>query len=414
MTTAPLEEATILVELFDADTGRKVDETSGKNYITPEGLSLARWSTRQTFTGGISLNNTDPTRAPSFSTLWLSDSSAPIDPSSSEGEGVIIGWASGSYSGPHIYRGSFNPSESQATPEFARWVFDWPSHAGVGTIRSVGWGQAAAINAGVDYPPAFPLVDDPQFPLSSTTPIPPSHQGFVDTDGLIYLPNSTAVGHKWDPYSVTQVSTWGPTPAQIGGLTSVTAATRDDTHMYVTGNASVVRKFPLPTGEGPVTAVDVTIPGAPPTLSGVTYDGSMLWVLDATNRKAIRVNKSTGAIEREIPVSSFTTTPSKLTYDPLRGTLLIGGSVEGANTTIYLEYDLDGNVQRRLAGSHFLTHSMIRLPDGRWFHYSAATSGTNRSYGIGLSYVGSRVLLPSAVTKSSLQTMKVTYIFNYV
>lgn len=45
------------------------------------------------------------------------------------------------YSGTDTRRGSVNLSESLWSPTTARWVMDWPTHSGNGTFRSLNWGM---------------------------------------------------------------------------------------------------------------------------------------------------------------------------------------------------------------------------------------------------------------------------------
>lgn len=406
-------QALVLVELFDARTGRKLDEVEGENYITPTGLAYARWKTRHAYMGSMpGVNNFDVEPVNPFGYIYVSDSAAVEDTGSSHPEGVPLGWATKSaYSGSSIYQGSPNLAECEADTTRAKWVFDWATTAANGDIRSVGWS---------------PMMQDNGFGGNADVDSNNNDAGF----GMMLLPSgqiyrgrtSTNQPYVMNPITLANEGDWGPTATQIGLLTGIAGCCHDGTTMWVSDTTArnYVRSFPLPSGPGAVSASSLAIPGTS-WIRGVAYDGTMLWVTDVGTRKAYRCNKTTGAIDREFSLSS---TPASngsyefgITYNPARNTLLIAELVAGFS--VFTEYDLDGVVVGRFRPQYL--HPTIGglgvcLPLGGSRYgfggYWSLSSGSNRLRLVDMG-VATRVRLPSTITKNSLQTMKVTYTFTY-
>jgi len=141
------------VYLYNARTGRLELEAHTPNIIYPEIYAWLRSYQWDKFcTGAYNKSN-------SYSGYWemdkifLSSSSKPEDeridiftynPSgTSEGNpGIQIGWADKStYSGGDALRGTPNTAESYANNQRVHWVFDWPTHAGNGTLQTIIWGN---------------------------------------------------------------------------------------------------------------------------------------------------------------------------------------------------------------------------------------------------------------------------------
>lgn len=403
--------ARVAVELFDARTGKKQDEVRGENYITPMGMAHNRWKVRNDYMMSMPGSaNLDTEPVYPFSEVWLSGSDRAVDVDSNMAEGEAVAWANKStYSGADTGRGSPNTTECEADATRAKWVFDWPTHAGNGTIRSAGWRPTSDETD-------FELVGGAQYLYSLMADYAAGITGGVcllaDGSYVWTARDSTNFrkGSLADCAANTAVA-WGPTGTQVG-VVSPAAVCVDDTHMYVTGGVAtsvgtVIRKFTIPTGVGAVTASSITVPGYS-TLIGVAYDGTMLWVLDNTSGKMVRCDKSTGAIDRE-----FTPRPGAIgcCFWPERGTLLVLLS----NGRL-CEYDLDGNlIMVARYGTSVTNGGQPFIGPDQLIGFTNNFSGSNSTsrFNYGKAWVGSRVLLPSAITKTSLQTMKLTYTFTY-
>lgn len=127
------------IELFDALTLRKVEEVPFTNYVSSMATAYDSWKTRQEYR--TSHPNTQADAAPTNALTHITlNTDARTEAGETDFQGTVIGWANKTaYSGTDVYRGTPNTAESEATPTRVTWVFDWPTHAAVGTFRSLTW-----------------------------------------------------------------------------------------------------------------------------------------------------------------------------------------------------------------------------------------------------------------------------------
>ena len=161
------------VELFDADSGKIVERIKSENFITPlMDLIQQRWalfafdavehywsggdwtlksvSQSHNFLGKSALNINSP-----LTYIHLTTCEEPERPDREIAErGRLIGWAQrfNSYSGSDTQRGTYNSAESFVTKGQRRLVFDFPTHAANGTFHSISWGTESTYNQALDYP----------------------------------------------------------------------------------------------------------------------------------------------------------------------------------------------------------------------------------------------------------------------
>lgn len=318
-----------------------------------------------------------------------------------------MAWANkSSYAGPDVYRGNPNSIECQASVASAKWVFDWPTHAGNGTINSVGF---------------RPTSGQPYFAPSEISSV--GHGGsYGGQTGICRLPDNRIVGgsnNAMAEFAVTPqgvvsvVGAYGPTTAEVGfsGQYRFGGVAVDATHMYVSGSkyseTPVIRKFPIPTSVGPVTAVSIAAVGYS-SYAGVTYVAGRLFVTDTVSNKVLEIDSSSGAVVSEFSVPNV----SWINSHAQRGTLLVG-----TTSDVTYEYQLNGTlIGRFLATAGGIGGSAISAPEvGESALLVNRRAQSSLSGGVAAVRVavGSRVLLPSPVTKTSLQTMKLTYTFTY-
>lgn len=163
------------IELFDALTGKLVERVESENFISKVMEELQRQAALLAFlTDSISLSgsyiqyngplydlakynvvfdNADMSwvTSGSFPMSWLvlTDYDGPEDP---ENEiimrGRIVGYASrySTYAGSDTKRGSLNTAESFIESRHIHLVYDWPTHAANGTFQSVYWNSRADEN----------------------------------------------------------------------------------------------------------------------------------------------------------------------------------------------------------------------------------------------------------------------------
>lgn len=132
----------VKVELFDDLTGRKVEETKTENFIARGVDHLYRLAmisifTDGRYTGGLNLYDSFFDQ---FQYMMLTDASHPEDPVNEwlvKGREIGFAYTDSTYSGSDRYRGSYNASESFTNNEQVHIVIDFPTHAGNGTFQSI-------------------------------------------------------------------------------------------------------------------------------------------------------------------------------------------------------------------------------------------------------------------------------------
>ena len=130
------------IQLFNAETGELEQEVMSENVINNW---IAKDSFDANFRGQVNKHKTNLFADP-FTYLLLSDIAIPESADAKEIVGRIAGWSSrDNYSGSSTRRGTYNSAESwlnnrtTAGKTQAHLVFDFPTHAANGTIRTIYW-----------------------------------------------------------------------------------------------------------------------------------------------------------------------------------------------------------------------------------------------------------------------------------
>lgn len=130
------------VQLFNAETGEIEQEVMSENVINNW---IAKDAFDAAFRGRVNGHKTNLFANP-FAYLLLSDAAVPENADAKELVGRMYGYASReTYSGNAINRGTLNTAESwynnrtTAGKTVAHFVFDFPTHAANGTIRTIYW-----------------------------------------------------------------------------------------------------------------------------------------------------------------------------------------------------------------------------------------------------------------------------------
>lgn len=134
----------VTLQLRAADTGRVIEERVGSNFTANQAIRYAKWLQRQQYKTGLSsiaTTDTDYQQHPATDALVLTDSTLNPDPTNEwTMPGKLVGYATkATYAGSDIFRGTPNTAQLDAQTTYTKWVFDWPTNAGNGTINSVGW-----------------------------------------------------------------------------------------------------------------------------------------------------------------------------------------------------------------------------------------------------------------------------------
>lgn len=133
----------IKVELFDDLTGKKVDELVGENFISKGvrdvlfKMAMVSLFTQRKYTGGRDYYRdiNDP-----FEWMVLTDATHAEAPDSEwliRGNTVGYAYTDSTYSGDSTLRGGYNTGESFTSSEQVHIVIDFPTHAANGTFQSI-------------------------------------------------------------------------------------------------------------------------------------------------------------------------------------------------------------------------------------------------------------------------------------
>lgn len=142
----PLLKGKVTIELKDKDTGRIVQKVNTHNFIAKNIFALMEAYVRAFITNGIieSIGPIGRTRnfegGSPFGRLILTTASHPEDPQNEWlPKGRIIGYAlaNETYSGSDTLRGTINTQESWGSLKQVHLVFDFPTHAANGTFQSL-------------------------------------------------------------------------------------------------------------------------------------------------------------------------------------------------------------------------------------------------------------------------------------
>lgn len=386
----------IKLELFDDLTGKKIEEITSENFISKYVYQYWEQLMRRSFIYHLNTRQGDlsgfSTLLPfPFQTFVLLDYNKPEDPENERiAPGKVVGYATQStYSGSDTKRGSINLAESFANAEQLHYVFDFPTHAANGTFQSLAWVAASANNYATwpyfnlktfsggnelkgralsvtdteiyikeAFAPTVRVYDKATFQGGSTQPKRQFNLAFESIFGFVY-----AMGFLWSvSYSDGKIR-------KVDPQNGVTLAT-------ITPNS-----------------------GTPSRLTGITFDGVDFWVTGETS--VYRVGQD-GTVKQGF--QQVGTEIMDIAYMPEFDAFIVadgyGGYLQVRNRNMELlcyfgtYYSPDDD--------HCISYYNGELwqsnyNDVLWKQINAG--------------LAARTLLPSAVTKTSMNTMKVTYDF---
>ena len=440
------------LQIRDDLTGKLIQESHGENFVGNQPIRHAKWLLRNQYkTGLTSINATDTDYAVSSDSnvLVLTDSTLAEDPASEWlMPGGLVGWADkASYAGGNIHRGNPNPSQLDANPAFTKWVWDWPTHAAVGTINSVGFIQSS------DYG----IWDQESISyLTQKATIEQTYSGVADNMEYLARANQNlAFGCSGTTVIYVLNGTYNVTTTYNvrGQFTAVRgiAWDSDNNFLWVIGDNSANRRIAAYNSAGILQTGPFTTTTR--SYSYLAYDGAKLWTIvpiPGDQYTAWSINTSNGA---DISFFTFTTTRwgssfyggpytnldvRGLCWEPTYQRLWVRTRNPNGSFNQYLDlasslsaYDRNGNKQAVDIGLASVWDSAsgtntsltrrtwpmgdIDVIDATQFvvplDLNTSTSGVHRVRGTGLT---TRSLLSSPVVKTNTQTLKVIYTINYI
>jgi len=436
------------IELFD-ERGKLQERVPFENFIAPPGMVRIQNRTRSALQGSLpTLQNefTFADRVPidTFTHVVLTDDDSEEDPENERfWKGNLIGWSNQTqFAGADVYRGTPNAAESVATPESVTWVFDWPTHAAIGEIASVCF---VGIGIETDTSTSPPVLSSPiwidRWKVISP---PPGYwhrgigQGLVRAHGIIVLWASSSgpdIIQRFDPTDLSEIET-----LQIVDTSNAdqhTGICYDGTNYFSVRGADggALKSFVRIDGTtGAVTTLGSTLGSSLSSTRwnlGLSPDGDelLLWT-SHDNFGLRRYLKSDGSLIGTIsgpgplpqriasdydngvvwfgavPYDLTTWTPIVSTWGRLGTVYWNSASQVGFNTSLTPDGVYCGNGE--FGG---VSDSASQVSGGPWGSAAEADKLLFVGRRAGL---GSRALLPSPVTKTALQTLKLTYTFSFV
>jgi hypothetical protein len=386
--------------------------------------------------------------------------------------GEIVGWASRHPVGsPTGKRGVVNITESEWTDASAKWVFDWVTSQGNGTFQSVGWtrideeygnpkaawpedDQISIENQSVagsystmrgclwwdEFSGLWNLIEqvagnnarvvsvDPSGGV--TTPIcdlaspgdwytrVPAGLARIGTDIIVSgIESSTAFIAR---YTSAGVLVWNRADS-IGSYKYHNDVTIDGSGLpWTAGEDGNIRKHSA--SDGTITTT-VTLAEAPASLNGIAYDPAdgYFWV-KSEDRGLWKVDGVTGATIVTAPQFSFMASQQyKASTAPYEGNYAIPQS--GTNEPYSLSYwygtygtQAMTSVSNVLGGDAVDDYACLVVKGTDLmigYNASSPIHCTNRVSLVRGHTLGTRSLLANPVTKTSAQTLKITYQFNF-
>lgn len=441
------------VELFDDLTGKLRERVPFENFIASAGLRWQRRINRAAFwhampqSPGLQITNNFFTTGggPSQEITWQQNEGLPLDPfrhiavtDNADAEDsvnetnpkpteTVVGWANRTeYAGADTKRGTPNPVESIANSEFAKWVFDWPTHAANGTFRSVEWLHMHETEL-LGELPLLDMMASSRGSGSSGTSMTPSisaSEGMhlnADEYWAILPTSSTSAGNRMARYLyATGAQQAVLTYADLGSFNpshgQVDQATGDfwvHEYAFVSGAGDRVRRY---TSTGTL-VTDLTVTAVHADRWGLAWTGSRLFLKHQGTASGLtsvsEINPVTGALISTIVTDlPFSQSSGGLTYAD--GALWVHQG--GTDGTLY-KYSLAGTLLAKIKldtvsnpdGGVWMLEDADSIFDRHFFHIDSSSFYSN---GIPET-LGARTRLGANVTKTSLQTMKVTYQFDF-
>lgn len=440
--------ADVTLQLRDSVTDKIVHESHGKNFAANQVIRHAKYVQRSYYKAGLSSlgsSDTDYRPHPATDALVLTDSTLTPDPTNEwTMPGKLVGYGlKSSYAGADILRGTPNIAQLDAQEAYTKWVFDWPTNAGNGTINSVGWVATPANSSATDG-------SGPMFRTSCTIEqswaTPQTWRYFArahtnlsfgnTANTVIYVLNST----------YQQTTTFNVN----GQFTAVRGVAWDsgNSFLWVIGDNGAARRIAAYNSSGVLQTGPFTITTR--AYTALAHDGTKLWSTTQDNNEnhtAWSLNPSDGS-----DISNFTFTTYRSTSTSPGSDIVVGlcweptyqrlwmrthssrtNQANSAHLPALYAFDTSGNKQavdvalnawvsslNAYGGVSEASGALWTWVNSVLYDFDVIDSsqfampqGSN-VHRVRLTGLGTRSKLDSPVVKTNTQTLKVIYQINYV
>lgn len=436
----------VTVELIDAKSGEVVQKQEKDNFIANNGVEYLQYLQHRNFKDQVKqLGPVDADKEyeplKPFETVALTDSVAAAAPNDEWNvPGKLIGYAiKEAYSGPDSLRGTPNSVLSATSPSFTKWVFDWPTNAANGTIASVCWnvGYKASDYYNSDYRLPIGITKDSTLLKQQPTTLTGRPIAYASANLLFAGTGTSVSSYDAQLASISSFSTidvkgiaWDSGNSKLWVISGTQIASYSSTGTLIDGPTNVTNR----------------------AYRGLTFDGTSLWTL--VNWQVYQIDTSGNDVSNfdgyfgPLGVSLSREGVLDISYNADSGLLEImayglyasgsarrthiasqGFSASGikSNLLTYLMPNYKGNRVLHYYSNNqdYLLSYFDIAENNKWvqlidvdvyyniqnapkFPYSGTSLLTLRIEGM-----GSRALLPSPITKTSSQSLRITYQMDY-
>jgi hypothetical protein len=445
--SSPYFSSQITLQLRDGTTNKLIQEEVGKNFTANQAVRYAKYLQRSQFKSGLASiggTDTDYPQHSASSSLVLTNSSLTPDPTNEwTMPGQLVGYANKTdYAGTDTFLGTPNANQLDAQPGYTKWVFDWPTHAGNGTINSVGWCATTYASSLTDWRAlASSYLSTCTIEQNWSTPQNWRYFARANTNlsfgntanTVVYVLNST----------FQQTTTFNVN----GQFTAVRGLAWDsgNSFLWVIGDNGGARRIAAYNSAG----VLQTGPYTTTTRSyySLTHDGTKLWSLTNSNENhtAWSISTANGSDVSNFNFTTFKSTQGSyggynqatgLCWDSTNQRLWIktsynnslnwdNGEYPTVRSSAMYAYDTSGNQvainvsllawNPTANGYTALCYPPSTLTDVDIIDQSQfITILSSNMYRFRLDGMGTRYKLDSPVVKNNTQTLKVIYQINYI
>lgn len=403
-----------LIELFNERTGKKVLEAETENVINN---LIAKEAFLSGFDSLIGWNSNSPSRTSMFQNIVLTNFTGPEDANAFYIKGDTIAWAAKmtGYIGDDVKRGTINIAESTRDYGEYKFVFDWPTHSGNGTFRSIWWAGVNGFEPQID----FHYLTASSIPGTNTT----SYRVCLGPRYSVYVPQNTGViivktpnyngmsnpttfnSHSSDSLDLSYIDTRIQGIWWDGGFFWIYG---DNNRKYYKcdSNFSVLLEFDAPPAAS----------SAASRYNFTTFNGKFFsFTQESSTDWSLRRYNYQGVVENEFNLfgQEGITAPSSMHIVGNAKSLIFHEAnlrriaLVDANG-ITLKFAVDANAQ---ATNSYYVRNLLYDHQRNIYYGRYQYSGYSNYYLQPVWYPGAQTLLASPVTKTNSNTMKVTYTF---
>lgn len=416
------------IELFNAATGELEVEAGTENCITDFASNMAymdyfygriKKDTNVQF-GGLSTL----TRAP-FQYIMLTDYNKPEDKKAESFLGLIMGYADKTlpYSGADNKCGTINVNETTFVTDTVtgkarfHFVFDFPTNAANGTFQTLWWTRETARQKNVTHGSFLPNL------TASVTDITIQNGSCYSIVANYILNKTKCIAETgFTSYTATTTIAAASIPTSMFGITN------DDTYIYIISEKTKISKY-TDTNDIFAKVSDITLDTAIPStdiVAGLCLANSYFYILHSNNTTCfISKYDISGVFISKVDLSTIANNSGYifglagnikkcLTYDPWRNLFYISNfnsnSIENKEIIAYSEENND--LEYCAISSAYASRGVCFFSKYKAIVQNSGSGSGQLCFVNCLNYnVGAQTLLAAPITKTSANTMKITYDF---